>query len=388
MTRKLFAMSLVVILIMAFTIPVMAAGKKPYKLGAVFSVTGRASFIGDPEKKTTQMLADQVNAAGGINGHPLEVIVYDDKSDDTEARLLVSRLIKKDKVTAVFGPSLSGTSLAVVDLAKKHKTPLVSCAASWKIVTNPTTKKERHWVFKSTHRDSHAAGRIYDFLKFKGIRKIAILTVTTGFGASGREELIRLAPYSALTIVADEKFGPKDSDMTAQLTRIRGTAAQAIVGWSIGPTQVTYVRNWRDLGMTNIPFYQSHGFPSKKNIELAAGAAEGVYCPAGALIISHLLPDAHMQKKVTMKYTRDYEKRYGEPVSVFGGNSWDAFSLLVDALKAVGPSKKKIRAYLENRKDFVGQTGVYNFSILDHNGLTKDSLEMIVVKGGDWALAH
>jgi len=386
MTRKLFAMSLAALLIMAFTIPVMAAEKEPYKIGAVFSVTGRASFIGDPEKKTTEMLTDQVNAAGGINGHPLEVIIYDDKSDDTDARLLVNRLIKKDKVVAIIGPSLSGTSLAVVDLVKKYKIPLLSCAASWKIVTNPNTKKERHWVFKTTQRDSHAVGRIYDFLKSKGTKKIAILTVTTGFGASGREQLIRLAPKYGFTIVSDEKFGPKDTDMTVQLTRIRGTGAQAIVGWSIGPTQVTMVRNWRDLGMTNIPFYQSHGFGSKKNIELAAGAAEGVFCPMAAVSLARLVPDDHIQKKVTMKYNQDYEKRYGEPVSAFGGNSWDAFSLLVDALKAVGPNKKKIRDYLENRKDFIAQSGVYNFSPSDHNGLTKDSFEIVVVKGGDWAI--
>ena len=388
MKRNVLIISLAVLITMAFNVQAMAAEKKPYTLGAVFSVTGRASFLGDPEKKTTEMLVDQINAAGGIDGHPLEVIIYDDKSDATECRLLVTRLIKTDKVTAVFGPSLSGTSLAVVDLARKHKTPLVSCAASWKIVTNPTTKKEREWVFKTPQKDSHAVERIYDFMKFKGITKIAILTGTTGFGASGREELIRLAPYYGMTILADEKFGPKDADMTAQLTRIRGTAAQAIVGWSIGPTQVTYIRNWRDLGMTKIPFYQSHGFGSRKNIKLAAGAAEGVYCPLGATNIAKLLPEAHIQKKVTMKYNLDYEAKYGEPISSFGAHAWDALYLLADALKAVGASKKRIRKYLEEKKNFVGQHGVFNFSPVDHNGLTKDAFEMVVVKGGDWALAR
>jgi branched-chain amino acid transport system substrate-binding protein len=388
MNRKLLIIVLVTLLFMAFTIPAMAAGKKPYTLGAVFSVTGRASFLGDPEKKTTQMVVDQINAAGGINGHPLQVIIYDDKSDDTEGRLLATRLIKTDKVTAVFGPSLSGISLAVVDLAKKHKIPLVSCGASWKIVTNPTTKKERKWVFKVPQKDSHAVEKIYDFMKYKGITKIAILSVTTGFGASGREELIRLAPYYGMTIVTDEKFGPKDADMTAQLTRIRGAGAQAIVGWSIGPTQVTYIRNWRDLGMTRMPFYQSHGFGSRKNIKLAAGAAEGVFCPLGATNIAKLLPEAHIQKKVTMKYNMDYEKRYGEPISTFGGHAWDALHLLAGALKEVGASKKRIRKYLEDKKNFVGQHGVFNFSPVDHNGLTKDAFEMVVVKGGDWALAR
>jgi branched-chain amino acid transport system substrate-binding protein len=286
MKKKLLVLSLAAMLLVAFTGPVFVAAEEPYKLGAVFSVTGRASFLGDPEKKTTEMLIEQINAGGGIDGHPLEVVIYDDKGDDTEARLLVSRLIKKDKVTAVFGPSLSGNSMAVVDLAKEHEIPLVSCAATWKIVTDPSTMKERKWVFKTPQKDSHAVERIFEFQKSKGISKVAILTVTTGFGAAGREELIRLAPENGMTIVADEKFGPKDADMTAQLTRIRGTDAQAIIGWTIGPTQVTIIRNWRDLGMTGMPFYQSHGFGSRKNIELAAGAAEGVFCPLGATNIA------------------------------------------------------------------------------------------------------
>jgi branched-chain amino acid transport system substrate-binding protein len=390
MRKKLLVTALVTLLGIAFTaVPgIMAAEKSAYKLGAVFSVTGRASFLGDPEKKTTDMILEQVNAAGGIDGHPIEVVIYDDKGDDTETRLLVTRLIKKDGVTAIFGPSLSGTSLAVVDLAEKHKIPLVSCAASWKIVTNPTTMKEREWVFKTPQKDSHAVEKIYDFMKYKGINKIAILTVTTGFGASGREELIRLAPYYGMTIVADEKFGPKDADMTAQLTRIRGTGAQAIVGWSIGPTQVTIIRNWRDLGMTNTPFYQSHGFGSRKNIELAAGAAEGVYTPLGATNIARLLTDAHIQKKITMKYNMDYEKKYGQPISSFGGHAWDAFYLLMDAFKDGANNKKEIRDYLENKKNFVGQHGVFNFSPQDHNGLSKDAFDMVMVKDGDWALAR
>ena len=123
MNRKVLIIVLITLLFMAFTIPAMAAGKKPYTLGAVFSVTGRASFLGDPEKKTTQMVVDQINAAGGINGHPLEVIIYDDKSDDTEGRLLATRLIKTDKVTAVFGPSLSGISLAVWIWPKSTRSP-------------------------------------------------------------------------------------------------------------------------------------------------------------------------------------------------------------------------------------------------------------------------
>jgi branched-chain amino acid transport system substrate-binding protein len=359
-----------------------------YKVGAVFSVTGRPSFLGDPEKKTAMMLAEQINAAGGIKGIPLELIVYDDEGDPTKCALHVRKLITQDKVCAIIGPSLSGFSLAVLPEAEKHKIPLVSCAASYKIVTDEKTGKPYKWVFKVPQSDSMAVEAIYGHMKKHGISKIAIMTGTTGFGKSGRGELQRLAAEYGMSIVADETYGPKDTSLTAQLTKIKGTAPQAIVNWSIGPTQVIALRNWQELGMTSIAFYQSHGFGSRKNIDLSVGAAEGVLTPLGACNYAEILPDDHPQKAVTMQYRRAYSAKYFEPVSSFGGHAWDALQLVVNALKAVGCDRAKIRDHIENAKGFVGQHGVFNFSPDDHNGLTKDAFQMIVVKNGTWALAE
>ena len=358
--------------------------KEPYKVGAVFSVTGRASFLGEPEKKTAEMIAEAINKVGGINGHPLELVIYDDESDETKCVLAVKRLLKKDQVPVIIGPSLSGNTLAVVKVMNDAKVPLVSCAASNKIVTPVVDRK---WIFKVPQSDTHAVEKIYDYLLKNGINKIAIMSVSTGFGASGREELLRLAPQVGIEIVADERYGPKDTDITAQLTRIRGTDAQAIVNWSVGPTQVLAVKNWHDLGMTNIPFYQSHGFGSRRNIKLAAGTAEGVLCPLGRVNIPNLVPDDHPQKKVIMLYNKAYQEKFNEPLSSFGGHAWDALNLVIDALRAVGPDSAKIRDYVETRTNFIGQHGVFNFSPTDHNGLTKEAFEMVVVKDGDWALA-
>ncbi len=365
------------------------AFKGAYKVGGLFSVTGRTSFLGDPEKKTAVMIAEQINKAGGINGKKLELIIYDTEGDATKANLALKKLITKDKVAAVIGPSLSGTSLAVLPVAEKNKIPLISCAASYKIVHNEKTGKPYKWVFKTPQTDTMAVDAIYSHLFKRGLNKIAIMSVTSGFGASGRGELIRLAPTYGITIVADEKYGPKDTDMTAQLTKIKGKAPQAIVNWSVGPTQVTVLRNWRDLGMASMPFYQSHGFGSRKNIELAAGAAEGILCPLGSCNIAELLPANHPQKDVTMKYSQDYKARYNESLSSFGGHAWDALNMVVQALSNVGDDKAKIRDYLENNiKGFVGQHGVFNYSPNEHNGLTKDAFNMVVVKDGDWALAN
>jgi len=364
--------------------PALAA----YKVGAIFSVTGGASFLGDPEKKTAQMVVDEINRDGGINGEKIELIVYDDETDPTKCNLHAKKLITQDKVVAVIGPSVSGLSLAIIPVFEKFKTPLVSCAASYKIVYNEKTGKPYKWVFKTPQSDSLAVEAIYTKMQSMGINKIAVITVTDGYGASGRHELLRLAQAYKMDIVADEKYDPKDTDMTAQLTKIKGLAPQAIVNWSVGPTQVTVLRNWRDLGMTSITFFQSHGFGSRKNIELAAGAAEGVLCPLGACNIADLLPEGHPQKHVTMAYQKSYTETYNEPLSSFGGHAWDAIQLVVDALKAVGGDRAKIRDYLENKKGFVGQHGVFNFSPEDHNGLTKEAFQMVVVKDGDWALAE
>jgi len=381
-------MAAVLLATMVFLPAVKVRAAEPYKVGAVFSVTGPASFLGDPEKKTALMIQEQINAAGGINGHPLELIVYDDEGDATKCALAVRKLITQDNVCAIIGPSVSGCSLAVLPEAEKHEIPMVSCAASYKIVTkDPATGEQWKWVFKTPQSDSMAVEAIYTHMQKHGISKIAVLSVTTGFGQSGREELLRLAPEYGMTIVADEKYGPKDTDMTAQLTKIKGLAPQAIVNWSVGPVQVTVVRNWKDLGMTNITMYQSHGFGSRKNIELAAGAAEGVYCPLGACNIATILPDDHPQKKVTMGYLKDYDALYHEPISSFGGHAWDALHLVANAMKAAGCDKAKIRDVLEVTAGFVGQHGVFKFSAKDHNGLTKAAFQMVVVKNGDWALA-
>jgi len=273
----------------------------------------------------------------------------------------------------------------VVSVAEDFKIPLISCAASYKIV-EPV--ESRRWVFKVAGSDKHVVGKMYDYMKAKGISKIGIMTVSTGFGASGREELLRLAGEYGITVVADERYGPKDTDLTAQLTKIRESGAQAVVNWSVGPTAVLAVKGWRDLKMEGMPLFQSHGFGSKKYLELCGDAAEGVLLPLARVNVGPLLPDDHPQKKVIMEYMRAYEAKYQEPISSFGGHAWDSMHLALAALKAVGPDPAKIRDFLENTKNFVGQHGIFNFSPQDHNGLSKDDLEMVVVKNGDWALAQ
>jgi branched-chain amino acid transport system substrate-binding protein len=220
MMRRTAIMCLLALAVLAGG-PSVAGAAEPIRIGAIFSVTGPASFLGEPERNTVKMLEEDINQSGGVLGRPVEIIVYDDETDATKAVTALDRLIKKDKVVAVVGPSISGSTLAIVPKVEEAKIPLVSCAAAKKIV-DPVKK----WVFKTPQSDELAVRKIYQHAKKAGIKKVAIITASDAFGAAGREELKALAPGFGIAVVADEVFGPKDTDMTAQLTKIKGTDAR------------------------------------------------------------------------------------------------------------------------------------------------------------------
>lgn len=379
---KLFLFLLTFLAVIMFS-STISYSKEPYKIGAIFSVTGAASFLGEPEKNTIIMLVEQINKAGGINGHPLEVIIEDSKSDETQAVLAAKKLLEKDKVLAIIGPSTTGESMALVPIMTQAKTPMISVAAGANI-TQPV--KERYWIFKTAQYDISAVEAIYTHMKKKGIKKIGIITITTGFGDAGRKALTELAPKFGISIVADERYGPKDTDMTTQLTKIKASGAEAVINWSVGPGQVIVTKNWHDLKM-GIPLYQSHGWGSKKNLELAGKAAEGVIAPLGRLVVWDKLPDKHPQKALLKKYVTDYEARYKSEPGTFGGHAYDALMMVVEALKKVGPNKQKIRDYIENNiKKWPGTGGIFNMSPDDHCGLDMTAFEMVIVKNGDWEI--
>lgn len=377
--------SLVMSLLLSFVLltGTLVEAKQPYKIGAVLSITGAASFLGEPEKNTLIMLKDQINKAGGINGRPIEVIIEDSKSDETQAVLAVKKLIEKDKVLAIIGPSTTGESMAVIPIVTAAQIPLISCAAGAGI-TQPVS--ERYWIFKSPQYDTSAVEAIYTYLKKNGMTKVGIITISTGFGDSGRKALLEMAGKYGINIVADERYGPKDSDMTTQLTKIKNAGAQAVINWSVGPGQVIVTKNWHALKM-GIPLIQSHGWGSKKNIELAGKAAEGVIAPLSRLVVWDKLPDKHPQKALLKRYSQDYEARFKSEPGTFGGHAYDAFMMIVEALKKVGPDSKKIRNYIENNiKNWPGTGGIFNMSPTDHCGLDKDAFEMVVVRNGDWEI--
>jgi branched-chain amino acid transport system substrate-binding protein len=363
-----------------FSIASAALAAAPIKIGALFAVTGPASFLGEPERNSAKMVVEEINRAGGIKGRMLELIPYDTGGDATKAVQLANRLIKDDHVVAIIGPSTTGDTMAVIPVVEKANIPLISCSAGIKI-TDPVKK----WVFKTAQNDTLAVARIYEQLRKEGKHKVALLTVSDSFGSSGREQLKSQAVHYGMEIVADDTYGPKDNDMTAQLTKIRGAKAQAIICWGTNPGPAVIARNAKQLGIT-LPLYMSHGVSSKKFIELAGDASEGVRLPSGKVLVADLLPKNDKQKAALLAYIRDYQKHFKAEGDHFGGHAWDAVMLLKGAIERGGDTPSGIRNQLEATRGFAGIGGVFNYSAHDHAGLTKDAFVLVEVKKKSWSL--
>jgi len=352
----------------------------PIKIGTFLSVTGPASFLGDPELRTLQMYVDELNAGGGVLGRKLELVHYDTAGQAKEAVTFVKRLIQNDAVDVIVGGSSTGDTMAAIPEVEKAEIPLLSLAGGVEIV-EPVKK----WVFKTPHTDRMAAIRIFEDMKKRGITKLALITGDGGFDKSGRKQVLELAPKYGLEIVADESYGNKDTDMTTQLTKIRATDAQAILNFGFGAAPAIVTRNVRQLGIA-LPVYQSHGVASKKFIEMAGDAAEGVRLPAAALVVAEQLADTDPQKKVLLDYKTRFEAKHGE-VSTFGGHAYDGLFIAVEAIKrAKGTDKAKVRDEIEKTKGFVGTAGVFNMTPEDHMGLSVDAFKLLEVRKGNWVI--
>ncbi len=369
---------LAILIMVSLVVPALAA--ETIKVGAILAITGPASFLGAPEAKTLEMLAADINAKGGVGGKKLELIIKDSGASPEKAISFARQLIEEEKVFAIIGPSTSGETMAIKNLAEEGKTILLSCAAA-EVIVNPLAKH----VFKVAPRDSYAVEKIYHQMKKMGISKIGVLSSNTGFGKAGKEQLEKYAPEHGITIALSEVYDKSATDLTAEVTKLKGAGVQAIVNWSIEPAQAIVLKNTRQIGLT-VPVFQSHGFANIQYARAAGAAAEGVIFPASRIIVADLLSDKNPQKSVLVDYKNRYETKFKEDVSTFGGHGYDALMILTRALERSGADREKVRTAIENTKGFVGTAGVFNLSPTDHNGLDIEAFAMLTVKDGKFAL--
>ncbi len=381
--KRLLVVLLVLSLLALPAVAQKADAKKPIKIGAIFAVTGPASFLGAPEEKTATMLAEQINADGGVLGRKIELIVKDSGGSPEKAVSFAKQLIEEEKVLAIIGPSTSGETMQIKQLCEENKMLLISCAAA-EVIVNPVAK----YVFKTPQKDSQAVTWIFNTMKEKGISKIAVLSSMDGFGDAGKKQILEMAKPAGIEVLASEAYDKQSTDLTDVLTKIKGTAGvQAVVNWSIVPAQSIVAKNMKQIGL-NVPLFQSHGFGNRKYAEQAGAAAEGTLFPAGRLLVVDELADNHPQKALLAAYKKNYESRYKEDVSTFGGHAYDALMIVTEGIKkANAADRDKVRDAIEGLKGLVGTAGIYNFSPEDHTGLSLDAFEMLTVKDGKFAIS-
>jgi branched-chain amino acid transport system substrate-binding protein len=366
------------------------AVEKPIKIGAFFDLSGPAAFIGTPTKLVATMVVDKINGEGGINGRPIELVIGDTEGDPAKAANIAKKFIYKDKVAAIIGPTRTGTGMAVKKIIHGGKIPAFMTVGGDPVIMGGPKLGPYDWIFKSPQRSSVAVKRLYMYLKDKKLTKVGLLTASDGFGKDGARWLNKLASEFGLEIVAQESFGPKDTDMTAQLTKVKNANPAAIVTWTIGPAGSIVSKNKAQLGI-DLPLFQCHGLPDPKYIELAGKAAEGNGMPATKLMVPDALPESDPQKPVIKAFIRLYTEQYGFdkqfPINTHSGYAWDAIMIVANAMKKVGTDADALRKAIEQTKDYVGISGVYNLTAEDHNGLGVDSMVVVKVKNGQFVMA-
>jgi len=361
--------------------PKPAPEQPPIKVGAILAVTGGASNLGAPEAKTVEMFVEKINQAGGVHGRKIQLIVKDSASTPATAISLAKQLIDEENVLAIVGPSTSGETMAIKEICQETQTILISCAAAEDIV-NPLAS----YVFKTPQKDSDAVRRIYQVLKAKGIARVGVITSNDGYGVAGGKQLAALAQEHGITIALSEAYPKEVTDLTDVLTKLKNQQVQAVINWSIVPAQSLVAKNMRQIQL-DVPLFQSHGYGNIKYVQTGGEAANGTIFPCGRLLVADVLPADHPQKAVLTQYKSDYESRYNEDASTFGGHAYDALLVLTEAIKKAGSADKAaVRDALEGLTGVVGTGGILNFSAQDHNGLGMDAFEMLTVKDGKFAV--
>jgi branched-chain amino acid transport system substrate-binding protein len=356
----------------------------PIVIGAIVSATGPGAALGEQERNTLKMQQDLINATGGVLGRPLTIVIEDDKSDPKEAVTAANKLLQQDKAVALIASTISSSTLAVKPITAQKGVPQMAMAAANDI----TDKAPTDWIWRTPQKDALAVQRALDYIaNTLKLKKIAVLHDENAFGSSGNAEIAKQAPSFGLEVVATESYKTADTDMTAQLTKIKGANPEALVVWGTNPGPALVAKNMKQLSMA-IPYIGSHGIANQTFIKLAGDAAEGVVFPAGRLLVPSSITDPN-QKTVTDKFIHDYEFTYGSPPNPFAGYAFEAITILTDAIKRAGSTDAAaIQTALDSTTGFAGPDGLYTYTKTNHDGLVASDMIMVKIQGGTWVLAE
>lgn len=380
---------LVIAALVLAIVPACAGAQETVKIGAFFALSGPASSIGEPTRLVAQMVVDKINKEGGVGGRQIKLETGNTESDPTRSLMEAKRLVGEGKVVALIGPTRTDEGMAVKPYIEgTAHIPVVMTIGGDPVIAGGKFGPF-NWTFKTPQRTSVAVKKLYEFIRSQNQKKVALLTANDGFGKDGLAWLDQLSSEFGLEITTRESFAATDTDMTPQLLKIRASGAQAVICWTIGPAGARVAKNVKQLGIS-IPLYQCHGIPDPKYIELAGDAANGSIMPSTKVMVVDQLPDSDPQKAVIREFIRLYKDEYHfdkqYPINTHSGYAWDAIYMAANAIRKVGTEPEKLRDGIEQTKDYVGVSGIYNLTPEDHNGLQTDSLVMVKVENGKWVL--
>jgi len=366
---------------------VAGAANADINVGVTLSATGPAASLGIPEKNTFELLPTT------IGGEKVNWIVLDDGSDTTKAVTNTRKLIGESKVDVVVGSTITPNSLAMVDVVSDAETPMVSMAASARIVdaANPKTR----WVFKTPQSDALMADAIAVHMKANGVKTIGYIGFADGYGDGWLAEMRNSCKTAAIKIVAEEKYNRTDASVTGQVLKLVAANPDAILIAAAGTPGATPQKELAARGYKG-KIYQTHGVANPDFLRVVGKDGNGTILPIGPMLVYEQLPDSNPLKKTAADYIGKYEAKYGKDTrSTFGGHAWDAYLLLnqaiPQALKKAKPGTKEfrlaLRDALEATKELNATHGVYTMSTTDHNGLDNRARTMIRIDDGKWVLA-
>ncbi|MGM0664857.1 MAG: ABC transporter substrate-binding protein [Thermodesulfobacteriota bacterium] len=376
MKRRELIFLVVTAITLVWTLNAMA--EPSIKIGCVNPLSGRVAFAGIPSKNTVNMMAEELNKAGGINGVPIEIIHYDTEGKEDVTVRIFNRLIQKDNVTAIIGPIESWVATAVIPIIEKHEIPTILHASSSSLV-----KPVRKWVFKTAAGDDLVLDKMLSHMKSTNVERVALISSQDSFGEGGREAVLSLAKNYGLNIIFEERFAGDETDLTPLLNKVKKTDAQAVIAWSSKRTPNVVTINYRQLAIEK-PLYISHAALGPDYLNGVGKHAEGVFTASSKFAGATELPDSDPNKKVILEYRDAYKKKFQEEANQFSAGAFDAFNIMAAALKQGAGDKGKIRDAIENTKGYVGTYGIFNYGPDDHAGLTKDAIVMYQVVDGAW----
>ena len=353
-------------------------------VGVTISATGPAASLGIPEKNTISLMPKT------IGGQKINYIVLDDASDTTAAVNNTRKLIAENKVDVILGSTTTPASLAMIDVAAEAQTPMISVAASARIIEPMDAKKK--WVFKTPQNDIMMSLAIAEHMAANGVKSVAFIGFSDAYGEGWSQEFAKAAELKKIKVVANERYARTDTSVTGQALKIMAAKPDAVLVAGSGTPAALPQKTLKERGYTG-KMYQTHGVANADFLRVGGKDVEGTFLPAGPVLVADQLPAGHPVKKSALAYVAAYEAAYGKgSVSTFGAHAWDAGLLMSSAvpvaLKKAQPGTPEFRAALrdalEQTKDVAGAHGVFTMSATDHLGLDQRARVMVKIENGAW----